>query len=208
MTTETDTTPDEQTEQSRARAHGTDPVSLLDLMVIFFRIGATTFGGMWAGSQKIEKELVHRRGWLTIEDQKALMMAAALIPAPKFLAFGGMVGFRLRGWLGAILTLSALLAPPALFVLAGTIFLNPEALGGPMVPLQRAVGIAVVGLLFGNAYHQLTSSKVGRREKARGTALAITVAMSIILGAPLMLAAIAGLIVGVFVIRNGKEKTK
>jgi chromate transporter len=204
MTTESIDKTSDQIEQ--ALEHGPEPVPLLKLVVIFLGIGATTFGGMWAGAQKLEKELVNRRGWLTLEDQKALMVAAALIPAPKFLSFGGMVGFRLRGWPGAILTLSSILAPPALFVLTGAIFLNPDVLGGPLVPLQRAVGIAIVGLLFGNAYHQLKSAKVPRREKMLGVALAIAVAASAILGVPLIVAAIAGFVIGVFLIRKGKEK--
>lgn len=185
-----------------------DQVSLIELALIIFRIGATSFGGLWGGAQKLEKELVHRRGWLTIEDQKALMVAATLIPAPKFLAFGGMVGFRLRKWPGSIVALFAILAAPALLVLAGAVFLNPELLGGPMPALQRAVGIGVIGLLFGNAFHQLRSAKVPRRERIIGVGLAVSVASAAILGVPLIIAAVAGLTIGVCLIRRGKEKTK
>lgn len=185
-----------------------EQVSLLELASILFRIGATTFGGLFAGTQKLEKELVDRRGWLTVEDQKALVVAATLIPAPKFLAFGGMIGFRLRKWPGAIVALFAILAPPALFVLAGAVFLNPELLGGPMPALQRAVGIGVIGLLFGNAFHQLRSAKVPPRERAIGIALGVSVAGAAILGVPLIVAAVSGLTLGVLLIRRGKEKRK
>src|SRR5680860_131396 len=89
-------------------------VSLVELGVTLFRIGATSFGGLWAGTRKLEKELVQKKGWLTVEEQRALMVAATLIPAPKFLSFGGMVGFRLRKWPGSIVALFAILAPPAL----------------------------------------------------------------------------------------------
>lgn len=146
-------------------------VSLFELGVILFRIGATSFGGMWAATQKLEKELIHNKGWLTAEEQKALMVAATLIPAPKFLAFGGMVGFRLRKWPGSIVALFSILSPPALFVLTGAIFLNPDLLGEPMPTLNRAVGIGVIGLLFGNAFHQIRNSKVPSRERTIGIIL-------------------------------------
>lgn len=180
-------------------------VSLFRLAVILFRIGATTFGGMWAATQKLEKELVHKRGWLTIEDQKALMVAATLIPAPKFLAFGGMVGFRLRKWPGSVVALFSILMAPALFVLTGAIFLNPEVLGGPMPTLNRAVGIGVIGLLFGNAFHQVRNSKVPSKERTIGIVLAVSVASSAIAGVPLMVAAVAGIIIGICLIRPRKD---
>ena len=51
---------------------------------------------------RLQKELVERRRLLSIEDQRSLMLAAAMIPAPKFLAFAAMVGYRIGGILGAI----------------------------------------------------------------------------------------------------------
>jgi chromate transporter len=176
-------------------------VSLFELAHVFFGIGATTFGGLWAATKKLEDDLVRRRGWLTLEDQQTLMVAATLIPAPKFLAFGGLVGFRMRGWLGSIISLCALIAPGALSVLVGVIVLSPEILGPPLVPVQRAVGIAIVGLLFGNAYHQLRASKVKGARKLVGIALAVSVATAAILGVPLLLASVIGFAIGAVVLR-------
>ena len=180
-------------------------VSLATLSLILFKIGATSFGGLWAGTQKLERELVIKRAWLTVEDQKALMVAATLIPAPKFLAFGGMVGFRLRGWPGSIVALFSIMAPPALCVLGGAIVLNPDVLGGPMPTLTRTVGIGVIGLLFGNAIHQIRSSRVTPRQRTIGIGIGASVAASAILGAPLILSALAGLALGIWLIRPGEE---
>lgn len=181
---------------------GAADVSLPGLAATFFRIGATTFGGMWAATQKLEDELVHRNGWLALEVQQSLMVAATLIPAPKFLAFGGLVGFRLRGWVGSMVALASLIAPAAIFVLLGVMLLNPEVMGAPLVPVRRAVGIAVVGLLFGNAYHQLKSAKVRGRKKAIGIALAVAVAGAAIAGVPLLAASVAGFAIGAVLIRK------
>jgi len=183
-------------------------VSLVELGVTLFRIGATSFGGLWAGTRKLEKELVQKKGWLTVEEQRALMVAATLIPAPKFLSFGGMVGFRLRKWPGSIVALFAILAPPALLVLVGAIYLNPQLLGGPMPTISRAVGVGVIGLLFGNALHQIRSTKVPGKERVIGIVLGVSVASAAIMGVPLIVAALVGLILGVCFIRRGKDKSK
>lgn len=178
------------------------PVSLYNLATTFFRLGATTFGGMWAATQKLEDELVRRKAWLRLEEQQTLMVAATVIPAPKFLAFGALVGFRLRGWVGSMISVLSLIAPGAIFVLLGVILLDPDLLGAPLVPIQRAVGIAVVGLLFGNAYQQLKGAKVPRRQKLIGIALAAGVAAAAIAGVPLLAASVAGFAIGALLIRR------
>ena len=57
---------------------------------------------MWAAIDRLQRELVGRRKLLTTDDQKSLMLAAAMIPAPKFLAFAAMVGYRAGGIWGAV----------------------------------------------------------------------------------------------------------
>ena len=190
-----------------SREEPSHELSLLLLGAVLLRIGATTFGGMWAATQKLEAELVRRRAWLSAEEQRSLMIAATLIPAPKFLSFGGLVGFRLRGWAGSVVAIFALLAPGALVVLLGVILLSPEVVGPAIVPLQRAVGVGVIGLLLGNAFRQVSSSKVQGRQKAIGVALAVSVAVAAIAGVSLILAALVGLVLGTFLLPVGKGRS-
>lgn len=180
--------------------------SLLALGMVLLGIGATTFGGMWAATQKLEAVLVHRLRWLTAEEQRSLMIASTLIPAPKFLSFGGMVGFRLRGMAGALVALLALLAPGALVVVLGVALLSPEVVGPAIVPLQRAVGIAIVGLLLGNAIRQLSGAEVRGRRRLLGFGLAASVAVAAAAGLSLILAAALGLALGAWLLpdRGGR----
>jgi chromate transporter len=175
------------------------------LASIFFMLGLTSFGGMWGSIQNLEDELVTRRGWLTREEQQALMVTAVLIPAPKFLAFGSMVGYRLAGWRGSLTSTAALIAPGALLVLLAVILLNPDVIGPSLKPLQRAVGIGVVGLLFGNAYQQLRNAKVSGSQRTIGVALALAVAGATIAGVPLLIAATLGFAIGAYFIRKTKN---
>lgn len=60
---------------------------------------------------------------------------ATLIPAPRFLGLGGLVGFRIDGWLGSFLGSLGLLLPGSLLVVAGAVLVGPDLLGGPLEPM-------------------------------------------------------------------------
>ena len=191
-----------------ADAGGNIPrVSLSELFTTFAILGSITFGGMWAASQKIEDLLVRDKGWLSEEVQQTLMIAATVIPSPKFLSFGGLVGYRLRGWLGSIVAVLALVIPGSLLVLAGAALLNSDTVGGALVPINRTVEIGVIGLLFGNAWHQIRSAKVDRRNKTLGVILTLAVIGSSIAGVPMLAAAGVGLL-GALVLRGERTNSR
>jgi chromate transporter len=182
------------------------PASYAEIIWVFLYLGATTFGGMWAATQKMEAILVRKKRWLAENEVEALMVAATLIPAPKFLAFGGLVGYRLRGWFGSVLGVVALVAPGTVFVLLCAILLNPTVIGAPLVPIRRAVEIGVIGLLLGNAVQQLKGIKAGNGKKIVGFLLAAGVTGASMAGLPLMAAALAGIVIGALLLRDGEEK--
>ena len=85
---------------------------------LFFMLGCTCFGGMWAAMDRLQHELVERRKLISLEDQRSLMLAAEMIPAPKFLAFAAMIGYRLGGISGAVGSSISIMLP-------GTIWSSP-----------------------------------------------------------------------------------
>lgn len=183
-------------------------VSLLALARVFLKMGALTFGGMWAAMLKIEDELVHRQGWLTADDQKAMMLTAALIPAPKFLAFGGMVGYRLRGFPGSFVALVALMLPGALLVLIFAMTFRQGQEGSLLAAVQRMVSLGIIGLLLGNAVKMARSTKDRSWRLPVGLAIAVSVPLATLLfGAPLMVVAIGGLALGALLIRPPRGNT-
>lgn len=180
-------------------------INLLPIFLSFFRIGITTFGGMWANTHKIEEILVHRNRWISLQELQSMMVAATLIPAPQFISFGALIGFKMRGWMGSFTAVFSLILPGALVVLIGVLLISPSLLSGPLELFRRFVGIAVIGLLFGNAYHQLKSPKVIGKERMIGISIALLVTISAILGVPLLLSSICGFILGVLFIHNKKK---
>lgn len=177
------------------------PRELLGVFGVLLKVGATTFGGMWAATAKLERDLVERTGWMSKEELRASFVLATLIPAPRFMGLGGLVGFRVHGWLGAFAGALGLILPASLIVLAATAFVGPELLAGPLGPLIRVVSIAIVGLLFGNAYRQVRGEKGTRPSRQIGVALSAAIFGSVVLGVPLVISAFAGFVLGALVLR-------
>jgi len=177
-------------------------VRLLKIFRVFFYSGATTFGGMWAATRKLEKDLVDRARYIKADQLQTSFLLATLIPAPRFLSLGGLVGFRAGGWLGSLLATTGLLLPPSLLVLAGALIITPAMLGGPLAQLNRSVSIAVVGLLFANAYLQLRQAKASWRNRVLGLSLSAALFLAIVAGVPLIAVAFGGFLFGGVLIRR------
>jgi chromate transporter len=73
---------------------------LLDLAVLFFKLGAISFGGPAAHIALIDAEIVRRRQWVTRQHFLDMVGAANLIPGPTSTELAINVGFARAGWMG------------------------------------------------------------------------------------------------------------
>lgn len=168
---------------------------------VFLRTGATTYGGMWAATAKLEKDLVERRQWLDRDQLTTSLLLATIIPAPRFMALAGLIGFRVAGWTGALAAALGLVLPASLLVMSGVLLMHPDVLAGPLSPLTRSIGVAIVGILFGNALVQLSGATRSGPARLRGVGVTTVVFGSIVAGVPLIVAALIGFVVGSLLIR-------
>jgi chromate transporter len=179
----------------------------LTICWLFFVLGCTCFGGMWAAMDRLQKELVERRRLLSIEDQRSLMLAAAMIPAPKFLAFAAMVGYRIGGILGAIGSSIAILLPGTILVLAACVLTVVASENPVLLTIQHYVGLGVVGLLAGNAVRMFVGDGVNRRSALFGLMISVGIPLYVIaFEGPLIVAACVGLAVGSILIRGDDKR--
>jgi chromate transporter len=89
---------------------------LLDVILLFTRLGFTAFGGPAAHVALIERECVRRRAWLTREQFLDLLGIANLIPGPTSTELAMHVGYHRAGWIGLAAAGVAFIAPAALIV--------------------------------------------------------------------------------------------
>lgn len=92
-----------------------DRTPLRELGALFFRLGATAFGGPAAHIAMMEAEVVRRRRWLTEERFLDLLGATNLIPGPSSTEMAIHIGWERRRWAGLFVAgLSFIL--PAMFI--------------------------------------------------------------------------------------------
>jgi chromate transporter len=119
---------------------------LRELAALYLRIGNLTFGGGDAITALLQRELVHRRGWLTWEQYGLAQSLAKITPGTGILAFAAATAWMLRGWFGAVAAVLAISAPSAVVAVLLTwaftsLGSSPRALAALAAVLASAVGM-------------------------------------------------------------------
>jgi chromate transporter len=175
--------------------------TLSRVFLTFLAIGATAYGGVWASARRIERSVVTDRGWIDDAEFRSLLLVSTVIPAPKFVAMVALIGQRVRGLSGGLVAVVGLFVPTASIVLVAATVVPPDLLTGALAPLTATIGVAVVGLLFGNALHQWRTGERGRRNRIVGTGITVVMLGLMVLGAPLVAVAIGGFVLGPLLVR-------
>jgi len=120
-----------------------------DLLFLFLRLGATSFGGPAAHVAMLQEEVVRRRAWLTPEEFLDLLGAANLIPGPNSTELAMHIGWRRAGAAGLVVAGTSFILPAvaitAGFAWAYVRFGTVPALQGPLAGIRAAV-LAVIGI--------------------------------------------------------------
>jgi chromate transporter len=89
---------------------------LIELAVLFLRLGIIGFGGPAAHIAMMEDEVVRRRAWLSREEFLDLLGATNLIPGPNSTEMAIHIGHRRAGWVGLIVAGVCFILPAMLVV--------------------------------------------------------------------------------------------
>jgi len=89
-----------------------DKPSLVYLFKSFFKIGLTSFGGHAALVSVLQKELVQKKNIISEDVILDGLSIAAFLPGPMAVNVVTLIGYKLRGWPGAFICMSAVLLPP------------------------------------------------------------------------------------------------
>jgi chromate transporter len=151
---------------------------LVELALLFLRLGVTAFGGPAAHIAMMQEEVVSRRKWLSSEEFLDLLGATNLIPGPNSTEMAIHVGHKRAGWAGLVVAGTCFIVPAALITLAlawvyvrfGTI---PQAAG--VLYGIKPVMIAIVAQALWN----LRRSAIKTKSLA---GLALVAAVSVVAG--------------------------
>ncbi|MGP1568853.1 MAG: chromate transporter [Peptoanaerobacter stomatis] len=91
---------------------------MIKLFLIFFKIGAVTFGGGYAMIPIIEKELVEKNKLITDDEFIDFVSVAQSFPGPIAVNISLLIGHRLNGFWGSVFSLIGVIMPSFLSILA------------------------------------------------------------------------------------------
>ena len=134
---------------------------LIQLFIVFFKIGAFTFGGGWAMISIIEKEVVHKHHWVERDEFLDLLAIAQAMPGILAVNIAVVIGDRLRGVKGSLCAALGSIIPSFLMILAIAIFLTPETIKNneTLNAMFKGIRPAVVALILAPL---VTSAKVAK----------------------------------------------
>jgi chromate transporter len=124
--------------------------TVLDIFLLFVRLGMLAFGGGSAVMSDMQREAVSR-GWMTPTDFAHAYAINQLIPGPQML-FVAVVGYYGAGLAGALAAALGFLVPPPVLMLGLTEAWGRWARGEWASAIRRALGPVGIGLTASGVY--------------------------------------------------------
>ncbi len=124
----------------------------LDLFLVFFRIGLFTIGGGYAMLPLIEREVVDHKKWLASEEFLNVLAIAQSLPGPIAVNTGVFVGYKTRGFPGALVGVLGTVAPSFIcMVVIATFFVGIKD-NATVAAVFKGIRPAVAALIAGSVW--------------------------------------------------------
>ena len=88
------------------------------IFLAFFIPGIVGYGGGPATIPLVEKEVVHRYGWLSVQEFSEVLALGNALPGPIATKMAGYIGYEQAGILGAVVGVFATVAPSLILMIA------------------------------------------------------------------------------------------
>jgi len=122
------------------------------IFLVFLKIGAFAFGGVYSILTFLERELVKKRKWLSHDEFAESVAIGQLTPGAPIVNTGLFIGYTLRKLRGALATVVGLVLPSFVLVLImAFIYIRFKDIT-LLKAMLKGVGAAVVGLITSVVY--------------------------------------------------------
>ena len=132
---------------------------LFELLLVFARIGAVTFGGGYAMLPILQRELVEKRGWVTEEEIMDYFAIGQCTPGVIAVNTATFVGIKLRGYPGAVFATVGIVLPSIVIITLIAAVLSNFAELAVVKNAFAGIRVAVVALVL-NAVLKLLKTSV------------------------------------------------
>ncbi|MCY0966516.1 chromate efflux transporter [Parathalassolituus penaei] len=125
---------------------------VVDVFLIFLKLGLTSFGGPVAHLGYFQRELVDKRQWLDAHQYSSLLALCQFLPGPASSQVGFALGLLRAGWAGGIAAFIGFTLPSALLMAVAAIWLfkvDNSLLAGVVHGLKLVAAIVVADAVWG-----------------------------------------------------------
>ena len=120
----------------------------LELFLAFLKLGCITFGGGYAMVPVVERELIKKRGWVTMEEVMDYYTIAQITPGIIAVNLSTFIGYKKKGPVGGFLSTVGFVIPGiTLIILAAFFIRNIEeypAVAHAFAGIRIAVGALIL----------------------------------------------------------------
>lgn len=127
---------------------------LLEIFVVFFKIGLYAYGGGPAMIPVMQGEVVTNKGWVSDPDFRTALAIGNSIPGPIAPELAMWVGMRIAGVPGAAVAATAVVLPGIVLMGIFTTIFWSNADSPYLKGAAKGAGVAVIGLLAYVTYDQ------------------------------------------------------
>lgn len=89
---------------------------LLELFVIFFKIGLFTIGGGYAMIPQIQDEIVNKKKWIEDEEMLQIITISETTPGPIAINVATYIGYKQKGFLGSLFSTLGVILPSLIII--------------------------------------------------------------------------------------------
>ena len=146
-----------------------------ELFLVFFKIGAFTFGGGYAMIPLIRNEVVRKREWLNENEFMDMLAIAQSIPGPIALNTALFVGNKRLGFKGSLFSAAGIILPSFIFILFIAILFSQFSDNPFVERIFKGIRPAVVALIAAPLLGLGRSAGVNRRNLWIPVAVALAV---------------------------------
>jgi len=179
-------------------------ISVKNIFLVFLKIGAFAFGGVYSMLAFFERELVTKKKWLTHEEFAESVVMGQMTPGAPIVNTGIFIGYTLNKLKGALATVVGQVLPSFILVLIiSYLYIKYQEIA-LLKAVLKGIGAAVVGLIAAVVYNM--SRKLLKEHRSILIAIAAFVCLAVFKLNPIGIIVAAG-IVGLLVFggeqRNG-----
>ena len=132
----------------------------IELFLGFLKVGCFSFGGAY-GAIPLIRDIVMSYGWLNDEMLTYIIAVSESTPGPIMLNLATYIGSEQAGFLGALLTTSAVVTPSFLIILFITTLLKNALKNKYVQAVLRGLKPCVIGIVLATGIYMVSSNCFG-----------------------------------------------